>query len=354
MWQTGEYGYPLDYLLWWVVLASLLVHTWYFFRSPARHRRKRRYLILGNSLIGLCFFAGIGVALESYLRFVSTATDCTGATLTCKRWKVAYAVTNSLGHRDREWTPSKPKGVRRIAFVGDSFTYGWGVDDPEQRFTNLLQKHFDAQTHGQVEVMNVAWGGWGTRDHLRAARRIIDEYAVDEVVLCYLPNDMEYLLPDRDGKNFRMPPRSTFLRTSGSFLLDYLYYRVYVPWSVGAGEYSDWLASGFADPTFWGQHRSDLVSIAELCRGNHVMFRVVLLPFLRVSGLGFRPEHIHQQVAAVFQEIEVPVLDLLPTLRGQDVGALVVNAHDPHPNERAHALFAEAIKAGFYPPQKMP
>ena len=32
MLTSGVFGYLFDYLLWWILLASLLVHTWCFLR----------------------------------------------------------------------------------------------------------------------------------------------------------------------------------------------------------------------------------------------------------------------------------------------------------------------------------
>ncbi len=32
MWNTDYYGYPMDYAWWWIVLGSLLLHAWCFFR----------------------------------------------------------------------------------------------------------------------------------------------------------------------------------------------------------------------------------------------------------------------------------------------------------------------------------
>ncbi len=60
--------------------------------------------------------------------------------------------TNSLGLRNPEIQIPKPEGVKRVLFVGDSFTMGWGVKEPDtfvRRSESLLQKKqlpFDVET----------------------------------------------------------------------------------------------------------------------------------------------------------------------------------------------------------------
>ena len=348
MWNTGYYGYLSDYLWWWVALGSLILHTWCFFRFVPQSWRPHVRLVLGNLLVALCLLAGVGLGAESYLRFLSVATDSYGATLTCKRWHVAYAKVNSLGHRDPEWSEQKPPGLRRIAFVGDSFTYGWGINNVEDRFTDILQRRFDERLPNHVEVMNVAWGDWDTREQVRWIGRMIDNYAVDEVVLCYLPNDIEKILPVRDDFDPLQPPHSKLLRTDSSFLLDYLYYRIYAPSVPSDFNYFDWLAEGFKNPETWQEHQSDLGRIIARCREAGAQLRVAILPFLRTVGDRYQPDEIHGLIERFFAANQVPVVDLLPATKGRDVQSLTVNPHDAHPNERANRLFADAIWDAFY------
>ena len=51
----------------------------------------------------------------------------------------------------------------------------------------------------------------------------------------------------------------------------------------------------------------------------------------------------HDQLDHFWQEQGVPHLDLLATFSNLPPAKLMVNAHDAHPNEFAHALAAEAI-----------
>ena len=52
---------------------------------------------------------------------------------------------------------------------------------------------------------------------------------------------------------------------------------------------------------------------------------------------------MHQRLDDFWHSIDVPRLDLLPVFAPYPARKLVVNAHDAHPNELAHALAAEAI-----------
>jgi hypothetical protein len=51
----------------------------------------------------------------------------------------------------------------------------------------------------------------------------------------------------------------------------------------------------------------------------------------------------------LWDNLQVPHLDLLPVYAGFDSSALTVNAHDAHPNELANKLAAEAINRVLWP-----
>ena len=348
MWAGGAFGYLSDYLLWWIALASVTAHTYCFFRFVGSRKRPRRRLLVGNLLVGACLLTLVGTIAETYLRFLVVETDSFGVTLTSKRWFKLYPRQNSLLFRDVEWTPRKPQGVRRIAFVGDSFTYGWGINDERDRFTNLLQGKFDAQRKDAVEVMNVAWVAWGTEKELAGIHDVIREYAVDEVVLCYLPNDIEPLLPVTDEFNPVQPPRTQWINTDGSFLLDFLYHRVAARWRPSVRQYFDWLWDGYENPEIWHKQQKLLGAIINECRDQGVTLHVALLPFLTTWGDKYQQAAVHAKLRAFLELNHVEVVDLLPSIAAQDPKGLIVNAHDPHPNEAAHRLFADVLWKAFY------
>lgn len=64
---------------------------------------------------------------------------------------------NSIGSRGQEFSIEKPAGEKRIICVGDSYTYGWGVDD-SNTYPAHLQKLME-KDHLNVRVINFGCNG---------------------------------------------------------------------------------------------------------------------------------------------------------------------------------------------------
>ncbi|MBU0719178.1 MAG: hypothetical protein KJ749_13085, partial [Planctomycetes bacterium] len=348
MFSSHVFGYWGDYVFWWVLLLSLFVHTWCFFKFFPWKKRRKTGLVAGNTLILFCLLGIAAMVGETYLRFVYVGTDVFGASLPARRWFALHTKLNSFGCRDVEWIPHKPENVRRIAFVGDSFAYGWGIERVENRFTEQIAARFDRRSPGSVEVMNVTKPGWGTAAQLTPVKDLVDRFQVDEVVLCYVLNDIEPLLPVSEDFNPLQPPDPVILDPDRSCLFDYLYRTFWIPRVPAVRGYRDWLVAGFANEEIWLHHQRQLGEIVQYCRSRGVVFRVALLPFLHLTGGEFPARELHAQVREFFDRIGVDTLDLLPTVAGRAAGELIVNRRDPHPNELAHQLFAQAIWDRFY------
>lgn len=351
MWTSGYYGYLADYLIWCALTVSVWIHAWFLLKAWPADRKPRARLIAGNFAVGVCLLVSFAFAAESYLRFVSVSTDVMGATMTCKRWKAAYTSLNSLYCRDTEWEQQKPPGTYRIAFVGDSFVYGWGINRVEDRFPDLIQARFDSTRQTRVEVMNVAWGGWDTEEQLKAIREYLGPYSVDEIVLCYLPNDIHNLIPVTDDFHPKRAPKSVYLNTESSFLLDWVFYRVIAPRFFETRAYGDRIAEAYADGEIWTRQMRLLRQIIEVCRERGTRLRVALLPFIVINGESYDPRRIHRQLADFFAKNSIPVVDLRGAVADHPPGSLILSRQDPNPNEKANRLFADGIWDAFYAAQ---
>ncbi len=341
-------GFLMHYLWWWIITVSVGLHTWCFFCLSRDWNRKRR-LIAGNALITLNLLLIAGTVGETWFRYFHLETHEIGLTLGSRRWLAVCANRNPMGYRDEIWPVTKPTATRRIAFVGDSFTFGWGINDPRDRFTDLIERRFaESGEPMRVEVMNVGKPGTETGEHIDAIRKMIEGFDVDEAVLCYCFNDIDDLTRSGETPRAPYPPPGTFTNLESSFLLDYLYVQLVARPSPGMVDYFDRLARTYWDPQSWSIqcYRFDLM--IRLCREKDVDFRVALLPMPRNGKGDYDPYAVHARVAGFFESRSVPVVDLLPTVKGIPSAELVVNSRDYHPNERANSLFADHIWEAFY------
>lgn len=343
MLTSGAFGDPIDYVLFWLVFLSLVAFTWCFFRLFPWAKRRRLGLVVGNGLIFLCLIGVIFLIGESHERFMAVRTDSFGVSLPARRWFVLHTKLNSYDCRDHEWVSPKPSGVKRIAFLGDSFTYGWGVENVADRFTDRLQAQFDAVSPGKVEVMNVAKPGWGTGDHVQKLPDILERFSPDEVVLCYVLNDIEDLIPRGEGADPTRPPEPQWFNPDTSCFFDFLWRRLWLPRLPSVRGYQDWLAEGYAQADVWNAQAARLMKLKDLCSQRGAAFRVALLPYVREGGDRFDGAKLRAQVREFLAGQGIQVVDLGSAIANVNPQSLVVNRGDAHPNERAHELFADFL-----------
>jgi lysophospholipase L1-like esterase len=97
---------------------------------------------------------------------------------------------NSLGLKGPERPYAKPPGVRRILYLGDSFTEA--VQVPEQDgVVSRLERALNARGSDRYEVLNAGVGGWGNGQELTYLREEGYRYQPDlVVVMLFLGNDI--------------------------------------------------------------------------------------------------------------------------------------------------------------------
>lgn len=94
--------------------------------------------------------------------------------------------TNSAGMRGtREYPLTKPAGMTRVALLGDSMAFGFGVHDHES-FPALLEA-----VNKNLEVMNFAVPGYGTDQIYLSYKLMAKEFAPDIVLIGIFVMDFE-------------------------------------------------------------------------------------------------------------------------------------------------------------------
>ena len=95
--------------------------------------------------------------------------------------RVVTVTTNAIGLRGSEVPGAKPRGVRRILALGDSFTFGDGVQ-LDETWPRQLEQRLNA-AGPEYEVVNAGVGGYGTAHELLLSGTLVPSVQPDLVVL---------------------------------------------------------------------------------------------------------------------------------------------------------------------------
>ena len=188
-----------------------------------------RQSLLGNLLLGLIVSGLLLGGLEGYFRYREGRRPAPVVEDYIWNWEKKwegdfYTIRsdvngwppweefNADGVRDRMHPLSKPEGVFRLMFLGDSVTLGAGIK-PQEAYPQVLQARFDDEGR-PVEVFNLALWGWSTRQERLAWQKLGRKYRPDLVVLGVCLNDIPEL-----QNNLTQPPRWLSVLHEGSALV---------------------------------------------------------------------------------------------------------------------------------------
>lgn len=97
---------------------------------------------------------------------------------------------NSHGMRGPEVAVAKPPDTRRIAVLGDSVAFGWGVGQ-EEVFSAVLERRLNElpPPRPRYEVLNFALPGYNTAIEAATFEHKALPFGPDAVVICFVGND---------------------------------------------------------------------------------------------------------------------------------------------------------------------
>ncbi len=187
--------------------------------APRARRWKRARLVLVASLLAL---GSTEVGLRIYAKLTHRERGLVvdsrwgwrmqpGVVKTGHMWGGAEpSRVNSHGWRDAETTFEKPPGTKRIVVLGDSFTFGVGVD-ARDRYTEVLEG-----MTSDLEVLNLGMNAVGTDQELLYLETDGLRYAPDIVVCAFFEgNDLSDVSYERNS----FWPKPYYLLQAGELVL---------------------------------------------------------------------------------------------------------------------------------------
>lgn len=315
-----------------VAQAAAMMH------APIARRARRRWLMGAAA----SFLSVVFALLAAELVFV--VLDIRPDPPPPRQSADAEAVDNTLnvlGMRER-WDAIDPQDGRlRIAMLGDSFTYGEGVERKEA-FCHLVGEQLSQAVPGGVLTMNLGYPGTAPADQLVLYRELAPALTPAYVVHVLYLNDLEdvhthaaleriYALRDGD----------VWLR--GSRVLHYA--QKQVRYRLAMRETLDFYRGGRRSAereAAWQRLAADVAAVKAAVEEGGAVYCLVLHPWLfRLSDYPLEAEH--ERMARLAARMGVEFLDLLELFRGRDARALRISDVNEHPNAAAHAMTAERL-----------
>ncbi len=250
-----------------------------------------------------------------------------GATLT-------YRI-NSLGFRGNEISREKPLGVFRIVGLGDSFTFGTGVRNEDTFLARLEDALNRAEGKNRFQVVNLGMMGFNTVQEVSLLRHFGLPLDPDLILITFHLNDV------RSGsRSLTRTPSSKWRRHSR--LIDHLAER----WRLkrrAMRNITSYQADYREDSPQWIEAKLALREAKVLSARHGAKLVRVIFPLLLMDDDGYLFEGIHTTVANAAMELNIPVLDLFSAFSDFVGSDLWVHRRNHHPNEKGHAIAAEAI-----------
>ena len=259
---------------------------------------------------------------------------------------------NSFGLRDVEYPAHKPPNTRRILFLGDSFTYGRGIDDGSAVFAEQVEKRLNAEYAGQgmrVEVLNGGIPASLTGQWIDLLLKVKGSFEPDAVVVVFFL---------RDGTRsssmgaFFDPIRDKIVRHNRASLLysvSYLFRRWQdaVDRSTISASYTKTIVdSYFGDPgqtEEWRLAQRNLLSIQSIGSASGARVGLVVFPILVDMNDAYPFTRVQNELIRFGRDHDFPTLDLRPAFAGRRAADLWVSAFDQHPNAEGHRLAADVM-----------
>lgn len=277
--------------------------------------------------------------------------------------RLVTARINEQGLRGPSVSQTKPPGVLRVVCIGDSITFGNGVQDDETWPARLQEELRIGLEPDVVEVLNCGVEGYSTAEEVAFLEAKLFAFEPDVVVLGYFVNDAAY-----DGSPELEPPgpiRRWILRLVGNDPIAPARWLRSVSWLAELSSQSIayrvvWLRRSQMerllyddDSPGWTKVRAALRRGRDLCAQRGVPFLIALYPPMQRDSGRMTSHEIHAIVADFCRAEAIACLDLQEDFAGLPVESMWVHRTDMHPDARAHVIAARAIARRLLEPDML-
>lgn len=262
---------------------------------------------------------------------------------------------NADGFRDDAFDRPRADGERRVLVIGDSFAFGFGIDDRSRTFPAALEAELSVTQ--PTDVFNAGVPGADCRRELDVLGATIDRVDPDLVLIAWYVNDAE----SNECKQEYVQQSRLIPLVSDVLLRHSALWRRLEPALValcvrcGAkASYLDHLRRLHDVPSgaHWAQREAFTAMLERAGRDGR---RVAVLLFPLVEAFDDHPlAEVHALLRTTCAQSGVPCCDLYVALCHETAESLQTSALDHHLNEKGCALAARAAASFIHEATLLP
>lgn len=308
-------------------------------------QRLKVSVVLASTLLSLIFVFTLG---EAYFRYIYDQSDGLGFLKVSQRWHQRHVVLNGAFRRDQEFIEKKQPDELRIAVIGDSIAFGYGIKDPADRFSDLLESRLQ-EAGIKAVIYNLAMSGWGTSQQVQDFQKM-NYLNFDLVVWQYFLNDAQregtevHAAVLNQNRAFHAPPSALSWLTKRSVMADFLY------WRLAPGHRQTfrqlrqaYFALNDSHPVF-SRHQAEITLFLHQLRQEKIPVIAVIFPFLGQPEIYRQAQPYYQRMEKLFLEAgATEVINLATVFDQYPPQELIVGRFDYHPNKKAHQIATDLL-----------
>lgn len=273
----------------------------------------------------------------------------------------AWYRINQDGIRDRDYSRKKPNGVFRIAAVGDSCTFGLGLE-LENTWPKQLERELQ-RTNPHAEVINFGVMGYNTPQEAERIQDKVLGYAPDLIIIGYSLNDIGVLSRQRTILS-SYKGYNSFLTTGSGFMDKLLpHFKTYLliknrlflkktnadtrPQYSKDGlkflkkGYNQYFFYAYQEAENWHILNAAFAKIRTLTQPQIPVLFVIHTELTEMDHYLFT--EIHEIVKKLCLDYGFLVFDPLAEMLSYKARDLRISAGNVHPNALGNKIFAQAI-----------
>jgi len=277
----------------------------------------------------------------------------------------ALYTINADGLRDSVHARPKPDGVFRIVVMGDSVSFGYGVEEAEAYPQVLEELLSELVPDSRIEVVNLAVGGYNPYNEARLLEGVGQSYEPDLVLVQFCINDLndptvhfdaqtrialsaipDAAFPDPSQRRGSAHVPSRGLRWCQTSKLCTTIQDLWL--AMAAPEFDDQarrdavVAIEATDRPEWRWLEARYLEMAEVAKAGGASFAILAFPYQKQLAEP-SPHPVQTQLAALGREHGWPVVDPLTAFQEAHNERTPLFIDWWHPTPAGHRLAAIAI-----------